>query len=300
MVLVSVVCVSYNDLQHLKRLFSSLAQQSFQDFEVIVVDNARNSAVREFVLSFGAKCGQRSVYLPNDNEGYPGGNVRGVKHANGELVLIINPDTVVEKDAMIALVKDFSTQPAEVMVLVPKILIRDTDVINSIGMKRIRPSENLYTNIGYLEHDEGQFDIPQKVTAFDGSAFMFRRALLKYTFLFDSRFFFGSDATDLGERITKLGFRIWTCPLAVVRHEMRGSVSSNEINEQLVILTVRNALIHTMRNMGWKMFLQTLLIGILYRNILSRPVTRRHPRLAIVYLRGVVRFFFDLGLFLGR
>jgi hypothetical protein len=300
MVMVSIVCVSYNDLHYLKRLFSSLSLQSFRDYEVIVVDNARNSAVREYVLSVGAKWNRRCVYVPNDNEGYPGGNVRGVRYASGDLVLIINPDTVIEKGTIGTLVRGFSARPSGVMVLVPKILIRQSDVINSIGMKRIRPSENLYTNIGYLEHDEGQFDIPQRVAAFDGSAFIFRRALLKYTFLFDSRFFFGSDATDLGERITKLGFQIWTCPLAVVRHEMRGSVSSNEINEQLVILTVRNALIHTMRNMGLQMLLQTLLIGILYRNVFSRFVTRRHPRLAIIYLRGVIRFFFDLGLFLGR
>ena len=48
------------------------------------------------------------MYVPNDNEGYPGGNVRGVKHANGDLVLIINPDTVVERDAIRTLVSDLS------------------------------------------------------------------------------------------------------------------------------------------------------------------------------------------------
>ena len=106
--LVSVVCVSYNDLHHLKRLFPSLAQQSFQKFEVIVVDNAGNHAAREYVLSLNEKSNQRYVYVANTNEGYPGGNVKVVERANGDLALIINPDTVVERDAIRTLVSDIS------------------------------------------------------------------------------------------------------------------------------------------------------------------------------------------------
>jgi GT2 family glycosyltransferase len=68
--------------------------------EIIVVDNGRNHEVREYVLSLRTKSKQRYVYVPNDNEGYPGGNVRGVQHATGDCVLIINPHTVLERDAI--------------------------------------------------------------------------------------------------------------------------------------------------------------------------------------------------------
>ena len=136
-------------------------------------------------------------------------------------MFIVNPDTSIAETAIELLVTDFSRRPDNVMVLVPKIMIRQTDLINSIGMKRIRPSENLYTNIGYLEHDKGQFDIPQEVTAFDGSAFMFRKELLHHTYLFDVRFFFGNETVDLAERMSNLGLSAWTCPKAMVRHELR-------------------------------------------------------------------------------
>jgi GT2 family glycosyltransferase len=265
---------------------------------VILVDNARNESVRQYVEYLQAKGQRRIVYVPNVNDGYTGGNVRGVKHATGKYVMITNADTILRNNTIEELVRDFSRRPANVMVLVPKILIRETDVINSIGMKKIRPAENIYTNIGYLEHDLGQFDAPRKVEAFDGAAFMFRRSLLESTFLFDPNFFFGSDATDLAERIGKLGFEMWTCPPAIVRHHLRGSVHSSEVNERLTEITIRNALIHTLKNTGFGMFLRTLVVGMLYRNILARIVTRQHPRMAIIYLRGVARFFLDLGLFL--
>lgn len=297
-VLVSVVCVSYNDVQHLKRLFPSLEHQTFQDFEVIVVDNARNPEVREYVSTLGNRK-RRYLYVPNENEGYAGGNVRGVQIANGDLVLILNSDTIVEKDAIMNLVRNFSTRSIDVMVLVPKIMIRESDIINSIGMKRIRPSENLYTNIGYLEHDHGQFDVSQKVQAFDGSAFMFRKELLDHTYLFDSRYFGGNETVDLAERMTKLGFSAHTCPSAIVRHELRGTVTSSKQDDKFTAIIVRNSLIHTMRNMDRSMFMRTLFIGICFRNVFGRLITRHNTRAGVVYLRGLAMFVMQLGEFMA-
>lgn len=185
------------------------------------------------------------------------------------------------------------------MVLVPKILIRDSDAINSIGMKRIRPSENLYTNIGYSEHDYGQFDVSQKVQAFDGSAFMFRKDLLDQTYLFDARYFFGNEAVDLAERMAKLGFSAYTCPSAIVRHELCGTVTSSKQNDKIAAIIVRNSLIHTMRNTNRSMFLRTLLIGICFRNILGRLITRHNPRAGVIYLKGLAMFVLQIGEFVA-
>lgn len=286
MTLVSVVCVSYNDVHHLKRLLPSLEHQTFRDFELILVDNARNNEVHDYASSLERGC----FYVPNDNEGYSGGNLKGVQHANGNLVLILNPDTIVEENAIENLVKDFATQPRDVMVLVPKIMIRETDLINSVGMRRVRASENLYTNVGYLEHDHGQFDASQRVQAFDGAAFMFRKNLLDHTYLFDPRYFFGNETVDLAERMTKLGFSAFTCPNAIVRHELRGTVTSTKQNDRMTAIIVRNSLIHTLQNTSPSMFLRTLIVGICYRNILGRFVTGKNWKVGILYLRGLGMF----------
>jgi hypothetical protein len=297
--LVSVLCVSYNDLPHLERLFQSLDEQSFQDFEVIVVDNAQNASVQEFVEA-KARGHRRIVYVPNANEGYTGGNVVGMKFTKGDYVMITNPDTFLERNAIEILVRDFKRQPKKVMVLVPKILIRQTDIINSIGMKKVRPSENIYTNIGYLEHDAGQFDLPEEVQAFDGSAFMFRKQLLHHTYLFDPRFFFGNETVDLAERMAKIGFVAYTCPQAIVRHHLRATVTSSKQNDRLTAIIVRNSLIHTLRNTDFPMFLRTLILGICFRNILGRIVTGQSPRTGVLYLRGLIMFLTQLGKFTGQ
>jgi hypothetical protein len=299
MALVSIIVVSYNDLRHLRHLVRSIKRQSFREFEVIVVDNARNETVRKYVSGLRAKWPQRVVYVPSLNEGYPAGNVTGARYAKGRYVMVVNPDTVIEKHAIELLVKEFSDKSREVMVLVPKILIRQTETINSVGMRRIRPSENLYTNIGYLEHDAGQYDAPRKVEAFDGSAFIFRRRLLRYTYLFDPRFFFGNETVDLAERMAKLGFAAYTCPRAVVRHYLRGTVTSAKQNDRLTMIIVRNALIHTLRNTDAAMFFRTLIIGFCVRNIFGRFVKGHNRRIGITYLKGVIMFITQLGTFMN-
>jgi GT2 family glycosyltransferase len=196
------------------------------------------------------------------------------------------------------MVRGFARKPKKVMVLVPKILIRDTNIINSVGMRRIRPTENLYTNIGYWQLDTGHYDRPQKVEAFDGSAFMFRKELLSYTYLFDTRFFFGNETVDLAERMNALGLSAWTCPRAVVRHDLRGTVKSTKENDWLISIIVRNSLIHTMKNTSLSMFMRTLIIGILVRNVFGRLLMRsNNARLAFLYMRGVVMFILAFGSF---
>jgi len=295
--LVSVIVVSYNDLHHLRQLLPSIRGQSYGEIEIILVDNARNKAVSEYVSALQSEWRMRLLYVPNLNEGYPGGNVTGAKFAKGQYVLILNPDIVAESRAIEIMVKEFSTKPKEVMVLVPKILVRQTDVINSIGMRKIRPSENIYTNIGYSERDTGRYDAPARAEAFDGPAFMFRRELLEYTYLFDPRFFFGNETVDLAERMAKLGFFAFTCPRAVFRHYLRGTVTSSKQNDRLIAIIVRNSLIHTLRNTDRAMFFRTLIIGMCGRNIFGRFVTGGNRRLMIPYLKGVTMFIVQLGTF---
>ena len=264
------------------------------------MDNARSETVRKYAEELQANGHRRIVYVPNVNDGYTGGNVTGVKHAKGDYVMITNPDTILEKDTMEKLVRDFSRKPDNVMVLVPKILIRQTDVINSIGMKRIRPTENIYTNIGFMDRDVGQFDAPQKVEAFDGAAFMFRRKLLHSTYLFDPRYFFGNECVDLAERMAKLGFSAYTCPSAVVHHQLRGSFSSSKENDRITVIIIRNSLVHTLHNTDLTMFLRTLIIGICFRNIFGRILTGNNRRLTTVYLRALIMFVTQLGRFSGQ
>jgi hypothetical protein len=296
---VSIVTVSHSakSASYLMKLMDTLDQQTFRDFELIVVDNEGSDALKRWLELRRDIYATRYVRNMSKYKGYPGGISAGVKESQGQLLLILNPDTRLEHTFLATMVREFNRQPADVMVLVPKVMIRDSNVINSIGMKRIRPNENIYTNIGWMERDVGQFDQPMLVKAFDGAAFMIKRELLTYTYVFDPRFFFGHDSTDLAERVDKLGFRMITCPSAVVKHEVRSTVAEAS-NNLLNVLLVRNLLIHTLHNRGRAAFVYTLVVGIMLRHLIL-PAVIRHRNVPgpMIYALGVARFFFDIGRF---
>ena len=296
---VSIVTVSHSakSVSYLMKLMDTLDRQTFRDFELIVVDNGEGDALKSWLELRQNPYAARYVRNMSGYKGYPGGISAGVKESRGQLLLILNPDTRLEETFLTTMVGEFNRQPHDVMVLVPKVMIRDSNVINSIGMKRIRPNENIYSNIGWMERDVGQFDQPMLVKAFDGAAFMIKRELLKYTYVFDPRFFFGHDSTDLAERVDKLGFRMVTCPSAVVKHEVRSTVAEDS-NKLLNVLLVRNLLIHTLHNRGRATLVYTLVVGIMLRHLIL-PAVIRHRNVPgpMIYALGVARFFFEIGRF---
>lgn len=159
-------------------------------------------------------------------------------------------------------------------------------------MRRFSKNANLYANIGYLEVDKGQFDKPTIVEAFDGAAFMFRRDLLSRTFLFNPTYFAGAESTDLAERIRKLGWEIWTCPSAIVRHEIHATYTEDPSATKVMPIMVRNNLAHTLTNLGILPLIMTWLTLAHF----SLVRIRRHELLtARLYLSGMTKFVLGLG-----
>ena len=291
--LVSVIVIAYGHLDQVKRLISSIQRQKHRNLEVILVDNMRSKELQSYVERKNGEWSFRVLYLPSLNIGHAGGNVLGLRYAKGEYLFLLNPDTWLERDTISTLCRKFGVERDTVMVLVPKVMIGNSNRIHSVGQTRWR--WNLYVNLGQGEEDVGQYDDPKFVEAFDGAAVMFREAFLQHTFLFDPTFFQGQESVDLAERIRALGFQIRTCPKAVVHHKIGGTMDA-KTRDRMRVLLVRNSLVHTLRNKGWWTFLGTLLFAVCWSNIYW-PIKNRNLKWATINARGILRFIRDFGLF---
>ena len=288
--LVSIVIVSFNDEDLLSKLFRSLKNQGYQNYEVVIVDNASNSSVRAFAKTHNA------LYVrAESNLGYTGGNNLGVSRAKGGIILILNPDTRLSPISLSRMVHALSNHGPRCMVVVPKVMIKDSNQINSVGMRRFHKRANLYANIGYLETDHGQYDQANRVEAFDGAAFIFRKSLLSKTYLFNPFYFGGEEVLDLAERIGSLGYEIWTCPDAVVKHELHAS-SRGPSDFTVRSTIIRNSLAHTLTNRGATAIILTALTLIHFSLVRIR---QREFLTAKLYTQGIVRFTLDLGLIIS-
>jgi glycosyltransferase involved in cell wall biosynthesis len=96
---VSVIISTYNRKDSLKRAIKSVLAQSFDDFELLVVDDCSTEDVKKLVTSFGD---ERVQYFRTDvNSGHDGKpkNI-GIKHAEGEYVCFLDDDDFWRVDAL--------------------------------------------------------------------------------------------------------------------------------------------------------------------------------------------------------
>ncbi|MGH3080764.1 MAG: glycosyltransferase [Gaiellaceae bacterium] len=114
----SVVVVAYHSGEALGRLLDSLEGAD----EVIVVDNGGDAEAREGV----------TLISPRENVGFAAGNNLGARHATGDALVFLNPDTVVVPGALQELVAPLE-DPAIGIVSASLRLLDRPELLNSAG-----------------------------------------------------------------------------------------------------------------------------------------------------------------------
>ncbi|MEP7337859.1 MAG: glycosyltransferase family 2 protein [Acidobacteriota bacterium] len=95
---VAVIVLNYNGARWIERCMGSLIETDYEDFKVILVDNASTDGSANIVQ---AKFPQVEVILNPDNEGFSEGNNIGIRKAladGASYVVLLNPDTIVEPE----------------------------------------------------------------------------------------------------------------------------------------------------------------------------------------------------------
>lgn len=102
----SIISVNYNGKHLLKNFLESVQNLNFpkKEYEMIVVDNGSKDGSVEFLKEYFPWV---RIIKSNKNLGFGGGNNLGIKQALGEYLLLVNNDTLLEKDSVKNLVDCF-------------------------------------------------------------------------------------------------------------------------------------------------------------------------------------------------
>ncbi len=85
--LISVVIPCYNHAHYLPEAIESLRQQSFQDFEIIVVDDGSSDNTREVALEY-----PEVRYVYKENGGLSSARNTGIKESKGDFLVFLDAD----------------------------------------------------------------------------------------------------------------------------------------------------------------------------------------------------------------
>lgn len=216
---ISVVITNYNGKHFLEACLSSLEKQTFQDFEVILVDNNSSDGSVDYVKETFPKV---RLITSSENLGFCGGNNLGIREAKGEYVALLNNDAEAHPQWLEKL-KTALDAHADVGFCASKMLRRDQpDIIDAAG--GIFYACGVGDQRGHLEKEDGRFGETEYVFSACAGAAMYRKAMLDDIGLFDEEFFAHGEEVDLSFRAQLRGYRCLFVPDAVVYHAGGGTM----------------------------------------------------------------------------
>ena len=115
---VSVVIVNYNGRPHLPGLLASLRRQTYDDLEIILVDNGSSDGSVEYICSHFPEV--KTVSLP-ENVGFSEANNVGAEVATGAYLCLVNNDMCADRNLLQELFKAIEESPT-IGAVGPKIL----------------------------------------------------------------------------------------------------------------------------------------------------------------------------------
>ena len=225
---VSVCIVTLNASKYLHHCLTLLEKSQGAEVEqIIVVDNRSNDNTVKMIHE---KHSSVTLIQNNRNEGYTIPMNRAMKEADGEYLLILNPDAFVKPKAVAALANFLDLHP-EVGIAGPKVLnvdgtfqkscrrgvARPWNVISYFtGLAARFPDNSKYTGYHLSHLDE---NILNEVDGVSGSCMMIRRNLIDKIDCFDERFFAYQEDSDYCFRAKAAGWKIYYVPEAEVIHD---------------------------------------------------------------------------------
>ena len=93
---VAIVILNYNGLHYLRKTLPAALNQKYDDFEVVVVDNASTDGSLDFLKSFNNKI---RLVVNEVNLGYSSGKNIGVDVAQGDYIFSLDNDVLLNSDA---------------------------------------------------------------------------------------------------------------------------------------------------------------------------------------------------------
>ena len=295
---VSAVIVNWNCGAHLLRCVDAVGKsRSVAIAEILVVDNASSDGS----LATVQEVERVRVIQTGSNLGYGGGANRGIREAKSEYVVILNPDVVLDEDA-IGQMATYLGSELECGLVGPRLLDGKGTEPGSCGHRPV-----LWDAIGrkfllHLIFPIFNFrllrpDFPAEVGWVTGACTVARRSALNSVGGFDEAIFMYFEDLDLSERLREAGWKVCFLPTAVGRHA--GGESSRQVLDRMLLASEVSYRYFTRKHFGafWAGLLTLLTpVEMILRSALWSSIyvcSSRRRREAVTRLRAYWKTFLN-------
>jgi GT2 family glycosyltransferase len=220
----------------------SLESQTFDQFEVIVVDNSGAGRVKAGDM--------HARVIANDrNVGFGAAVNQAFRASEARYLATLNYDAVPHPGCLEALVEAAEAR-ARACMWTSEIRLAGSERLDSAGMVIAADGSSKQRGHGELP---AKFAHLEDALFPSGCAAMYRRKMLDQIGLFDESFFLYCEDTDLGLRARWAGWECGYVPGAVVEH--RYSHSAGRASPLKAYYVERNRLYTVIKNFPWRMLI---------------------------------------------
>jgi len=214
----SIIILNYNTKELLEDCLASVKKyESEVPFEVIVSDNSSTDGSPEMIR----KKFPWVKYTEGPNDGFSKGNNRARSLVEGDMVLFLNPDTVVHEGVFAKTVK-YLKDHAEVGALTCKLVLPGGKMDKDVRRRFPTPKIAFQHLALGINKDYWYEDIPESTTheveAIQGAFFLTWKKILDKVGWFDENYFFDGEDIDLCYQIHEAGYKLVYYPEVTVTH----------------------------------------------------------------------------------
>ena len=226
-------------MEYLPDLIESINAQTFQDFSVLIIDNASNDGVEQFVRE---KYPNITFIRNVRNLGFSSAHNQGIRYAfkkwegtslDDKFVLVTNPDIILSPTFLENMAQgvegrnDFGSFGGKLLRAfgdgVADEVLKETIKSDRFDSTGLNFQKNFtFTDRGAGELDEGQFENQEEVFGISGALVLYRASALEEVRFndefFDIDFFAYKEDVDLAYRLQYAGWRSLYIPFAVAYH----------------------------------------------------------------------------------
>lgn len=270
----TIVLVGYNSAAFLGRCLDSLLAMDVPpaEYEIVFLDNASRDGTVAVVEGYRARFPHLEAVRNPTNVGFPAAVNLAADRATSPVLVLLNPDTTVERAWLRELLRPLEADPA--------VAVAGSRVVNGDGPGLYAAAlEVLYGGVCVVHEGDRRID------AASGCALAVRLDVFRgLGGLAGDLFMYGEDL-DLGHRVRAAGYRIAYAPASVVHHEaVRRSRASGRT---YMFYMARNRTVVCVRNYRWKRLYLLVDVFLLF------PLTSATEFLRSRRKRDALRWLFE-------
>ena len=241
---VSVVIVNFNGKTLLEQCLESLFKVTYDNFEVIIVDNNSTDETVEFVTK---KYPSIILIKLDSNKGFAEPNNIGAKIAKGEYLLFLNNDTIVTPNFISEMVN--TNENDKKIAMCQSLLLKSDDTVDSSG--------DFIDELGVCYNSKSLTHEIREISSARGASMLIQKKIFDELGGFDETFFATFEDVDLGWRSWILGYKSVLVPKSIVYH--MGGQTVNIFRNEIAFHGFKNQLSMKITNFESKLIFKVLI-----------------------------------------